>query len=70
MNRIDVLLKTPFSSFNIEEKLEIRKLGAPTYLRNSMGSCLHLRKIEEGSFFTNKVTFNKFIIPYSFHELP
>jgi hypothetical protein len=28
MNRIDVLLKTPFSSLSIEEKLEIKKLGA------------------------------------------
>jgi hypothetical protein len=28
MNRIDVLLKTPFSSFVIEEKFEMKKLGA------------------------------------------
>jgi hypothetical protein len=27
MNRIDVLLKTPFSSLSIEEKLKIKKLG-------------------------------------------
>jgi hypothetical protein len=31
---------------------------------------LHLRKIEEGSFFINKVTFNEFITPHNFHELP
>jgi hypothetical protein len=28
MNRIDVLLKTPFTSLSIEEKLETKKLGA------------------------------------------
>jgi hypothetical protein len=28
MNRIDVLLKTPFSSLSIKEELEIKKLGA------------------------------------------
>jgi hypothetical protein len=28
MNRIDVLLKSPFSSLSIEEKLETKKLGA------------------------------------------
>jgi hypothetical protein len=28
MNRIDVLVKTSFSSWSIEEKLEIKKLGA------------------------------------------
>jgi hypothetical protein len=28
MDRIDVLLKTPFSFLSIEEKLEIKNLGA------------------------------------------
>jgi hypothetical protein len=28
MNRIDVLLKTPFASLSIEGKLETKKLGA------------------------------------------
>jgi hypothetical protein len=33
MNRIDVLLKTPSSSSNIEEKLETKKLGEPRYFK-------------------------------------
>jgi hypothetical protein len=28
------------------------------------------QKNEEGSFFINKVTFNEFIVPHNFRELP
>jgi hypothetical protein len=40
MNRIDVLLKTPFSSLSIEEKLEVKKLGAhePRDLKPTSGT--------------------------------
>jgi hypothetical protein len=40
------------------------------FIQKVIKSCLHLRKIEEDNFFINKVTFNEFIIPHNFHELP
>jgi hypothetical protein len=51
MNKIDILLKMPFSLLNIEDKLKIKKLGAhqPRDFKLQQKRWLTVRKINHSS---------------------